>query len=100
MGIVKVDKKKSVQLFFIHAKNCSQCAHALAIINQSIAKSGEDCQLFQFDSKSKEAINIGVNHGVDKVPGLVVGAGVRVFNDSDIYFDTKIIEAIKKAANE
>jgi len=82
-----------VPIFFIYADNCEHCQAALYTIESAIKKcENKTCNIYKFKYDSKEAITLAVKHGIDDLPGIVIGTKVFIKDCSE----KDIITAIKK----
>ena len=87
----------TVQIFFIYAEGCEHCAEAISIIEKVVAESSIDCDIKKFLFETKVAINIAINHGIDDLPGCVIGR--TALQDENIN-EINVLKAIKEASNE
>ena len=85
-----------VQIYFIYADNCSHCKDAEKTINQSVEKCRDiPCKILKFKYDTQVAVSIAINKDIDDLPGIVIKDSVF---QGDNYSESKITEAIKKAA--
>lgn len=82
---------KITQIFFIYAENCEHCNKALAILNKIIEN--KSCKINSFHYDTPQALQIAVKHGIDDLPGIVIGNTSFKGNG---YTEEKLVEALKK----
>jgi len=90
---------KPVQIFFIHSDNCKKCDKAIGVIKSAIKKSVIECEILKFKFDTPVALGIATNHGIDDLPGFVVGNGYGVFVGEN-YTEEEVVIAIKRASKK
>jgi hypothetical protein len=88
-----------VPIYFIYDDKCQHCRDAYSVILSAILKSKIPCKIQKFKYDTKAAIGIAMTHGIDDLPGIMVGTGAGVFKGKD-YDEERIIEAIRVAAKK
>lgn len=63
--------EKDFVIPFIYAQDCRHCELMRAYLEDLCDK--YDCILVSYDSESDEALEVGLKHDIDELPGCVIG---------------------------
>jgi len=56
---------------FIYVQDCPECERMGSYLETLCEK--YDCKLQPYDSETEKAVEVGVKHGIDDLPGCVIG---------------------------
>lgn len=81
----------STEILFIYADDCKDCKRMRSFLQ--LATSTYDISIKEINSETSEAIDVAIEHGIEDIPGCVIGKKV-FFGEKGFSYDG-IKEAVK-----
>lgn len=81
-----------MEIIMIYASNCEKCASMRQTINSVIKNLSIDAELFVYNCKDPESIDIAIEYNISDIPGCNIG---NVIIEGEDYDNEELVNVLK-----
>ena len=74
-------------IYFVYAKGCGNCKTVRACIASYLDRINQNCDYFELDSESEEALDLAIAYGAEEIPFVVINDNLLLYHDFEFNQD-------------